>query len=184
MRPATYLQKIGRAGRLEFDITNPTSYLVVDDDVQYQHAKKLILRQVDFETFTSPEDPKLTSGGKYFSEGGAFDRMLLCWIVASKEKRGVQMNNLVDLVKQTYWYHLQVEAEQKKRSKRTKRKLQECNEANEKNYGDDGNEGDEDEEFALGYRPNGVGPRARGPRCRSPDGNQPLQARGTTGSSF
>ena len=136
-----YLQKIGRAGRLEFNIDHPTSYLIVEDSdkdyqVQRRHAEKLIRRQIDFESFTAADDEKLKQSDHYLAKGGAFNRMLLCWIVASKDKN-IRMDNLVNLVKKTFYHHLLGVVHKKERSKRVKRKLEECNDEKKKNENGD-----------------------------------------------
>jgi superfamily II DNA/RNA helicase len=102
LEPSQYHQKIGRAGRLEYHLTNATSYLVVDNIPELNWAKKLLKREAEFKAFTSPNGSDCED--VYFKAGGPFDRLLLCYVVACKE--GIMMDDIVELVKYSFWYHL------------------------------------------------------------------------------
>ena len=74
-----YLQKIGRAGRLEFKENGGESYIFASSEKEFKHAKSLLLREVEPASVTGAQSEAASS---YFKDSGAFHRFLLVNVVS------------------------------------------------------------------------------------------------------
>ena len=100
-----YLQKIGRAGRMEFKENGGESYIFPATLEEFKHAEQLVKREVPFLSVTTATSK---AGTEYFQDGGPFHQLLLVSVVShlSQKKVLVSFQELVDIARSTFWFEM------------------------------------------------------------------------------
>ena len=99
-----YLQKIGRAGRMEFKENGGESYVLVKSKTECEHAEKLVLRKVEPQPVTSVTGTE----NVYLCDGGPFHRFLIVSLVSilKLRKRPAWFGELLKNVQSTFWHEM------------------------------------------------------------------------------